>query len=178
MKQSNDWTYMPQMTPIVALAALFHDWGKANDAFQKKLEPKKSKNNARIGDVFRHEWISCRLIADLVASSGNTADDREWLRGLSERPTAKKPAPKTLDVSDKDTLGGLPPIASAVCWLIVSHHRLPGLHKEDAKIYIDTSVEASSEMLAEIKGCWGYAKESVVASVKFKSGTLEDSPVW
>ena len=28
MKQSNEWTYMPQMTPIVALAALFHDWGK------------------------------------------------------------------------------------------------------------------------------------------------------
>ena len=137
-----------------------------------------ARNSKKTGDVFRHEWISCRLIADLVAASGNTADDREWLRGLSERPTAKKPAPKTLDVSDKDTLGGLPPIASAVCWLIVSHHRLPGLHKEDAKIYIDTSVEASSEMLAEIKGCWGYAKESVVASVKFKSGTLEDSPVW
>ena len=169
----SDWDYMPQMTPVLALAALLHDWGKANDEFQKKMHKK-----AKVGDNFRHEWISCRLIAELVASAGNATDDTAWLTKLSAGETAKKPRAKTLNLSDKDALGGLPPIASAVCWLIVSHHRLPALPKENSKQYLDTSVESFAELLSEIRGSWSYAREIGAVSVKFKSGLLEDSAVW
>lgn len=169
----SDWNSMPQMTPVLALAALLHDWGKANDEFQKKLHKK-----AKVGDNFRHEWISCRLIANLVASSGNPTDDIAWLTKLSAGESAPKPRVKTLQLSDEDALGGLPPIASAVCWLIVSHHRLPALPKEDSKQYLDTSVESFAELLPEIRGGWGYTRENGAVSVKFKAGTLEDSSTW
>ncbi len=169
----SDWIMMPQMTPLVALAALLHDWGKANEAFQKKL-----KNGAKTGDDFRHEWVSCQLIVNMVMSCKNKENDREWLTQLSAWPPPKKSRVKSLDISDQDGLGGLPPIASVICWLILAHHRMPVLPKEKARKYGATSIESFAEMLSELRGCWGYAKESGQKAVKFKAGLLEDSDDW
>lgn len=168
-----DWIYMSQMAPVLALAALFHDWGKANDAFQKKL-----KSGVKTGDSFRHEWISCRLIASLIASCDYSDDDRNWLSSIAEWEPEKTAKSTTLDISDKHTLGGLPPIASAICWLIVSHHRQPYLSKENAKKYSNASVGTFAEIMTEIKGSWGYARENGIQTIKFNSGLLENSPAW
>ena len=173
----SDWKYMPQMTPIVALAALFHDWGKANDAFQKKL-----KKSEKTGDEFRHEWISCRMLAALVASCGDSSDDRAWLSQLSEKEIGKKWGLKLLPASETDTLGGLPPLASIISWLILSHHRLPSLpyfSKERIQMYEETPIPSFSDMVSEIKSDWGYQNEQDASKpVKFKNGMLEDSSVW
>ena len=48
----NDWQYLPLIKSLSALAALFHDWGKASEYFQAKL-----KENKTTGDPLRHEWI-------------------------------------------------------------------------------------------------------------------------
>ncbi len=51
----NDWHYLPLIKSLCAIAALFHDFGKASDCFQEKLKPD-SKNKFK-GDPIRHEWI-------------------------------------------------------------------------------------------------------------------------
>lgn len=170
----SDWSYMPQMTPIVALAALFHDWGKANDAFQKKL-----KKSAKTGDDFRHEWASCRMLAALVASSGNAGDDKAWLSQLAQWVEGKKLDLKLPLPSEDDDLGGLPPIATLVAWLIISHHRLPSQFQEKCKIYSETQMASFSDMAATIKSDWGYKNsEGTSQPLKFKQGILEDSGIW
>lgn len=62
---------------IVALAALFHDFGKYTKWFQKKL--RKSKN---ISDLLRHEIIS---YAVLRATRSRYDNDRDWLLALSDQ---------------------------------------------------------------------------------------------
>jgi CRISPR-associated endonuclease/helicase Cas3 len=43
----NDWYYLPLIKSLTALAALFHDFGKASDFFQAKL-----KESKIIGNIF------------------------------------------------------------------------------------------------------------------------------
>ncbi len=70
----NNWTYLPSIKALVAVAALLHDWGKATALFQSKL-----KCNTRLGDPLRHEWISCLLLHAVVQQSGDAIDDEAWL---------------------------------------------------------------------------------------------------
>ncbi|RYW83293.1 type I-F CRISPR-associated helicase Cas3, partial [Legionella pneumophila] len=51
-----DWKLLPVIQSLACLAALLHDWGKANARFQQKL----AKNFKGIpADRLRHEWVSC-----------------------------------------------------------------------------------------------------------------------
>lgn len=173
-EEKRNWPYMPQMTPIVALAALFHDWGKANDAFQKKLT-----QDAKTGDDFRHEWVSCRMLIALVDSCKDAGDDKSWLSKLTQWEEGEKLNLKLPLPSDDDNLGNLPPIASLIVWLIVSHHRLPSLFPKKSELYRDTPMASFSDMATAIKSDWGYKNsEDVPKSPKFKAGMLEDSDVW
>ncbi len=120
----NDWHTGEDIRLLSAMAALFHDFGKASITFQNKLQ-----GNARFADPYRHEWVSLRLFQAFVGQD----DDRGWLIrlvGLLENPDKK-----WLERLHKDgvsaasgnsaPLGQLPPLARAVGWLVVSHHRLP-----------------------------------------------------
>ncbi|WP_418468042.1 hypothetical protein, partial [Dialister succinatiphilus] len=75
----NDWMYLPFVSLLTALAALFHDWGKASDYFQKKLA-----EGDLTADPFRHEWISCKILEAVIRCSSAWDDDRKWLSYLSE----------------------------------------------------------------------------------------------
>jgi CRISPR-associated endonuclease/helicase Cas3 len=74
----NNWTYLPLIKALVAVAALLHDWGKATLLFQQKL-----KVSSKEGDPLRHEWISCLLLNALIEQSGDKKDDTAWLSLLS-----------------------------------------------------------------------------------------------
>lgn len=170
----SNWKYMPQMTPIMALAALFHDWGKANDAFQKKLQ-----KGVKTGDAFRHEWISCRMLAALIKSCKNTSDDREWLSKLSEWEDDEKLNLKLSQGFVDDSFGKFPPIATLIMWLIISHHRMPVPSREASKIYSETVMASFLDMVGTIKSDWGYKNsEDDIKPLHFKEGLLEDSDVW
>lgn len=124
-QDENDWHSAEVIHLLAAMAALFHDQGKANLAFQNKLA-----SNKPMADALRHEWVSLRLFEAFVGKQ----TDRQWLEQLAEVPeTLNMDWFKRLEIQ-KDSqeqpilpspFKSLPPLAKAVGWLIVSHHRLP-----------------------------------------------------
>ena len=61
LEWENHWERMPLIQAVVGVAGLLHDWGKSNNAFQKKLR------KTGVTDPYRHEWISCCLIRALIS---------------------------------------------------------------------------------------------------------------
>jgi len=172
----NDWRTGEDIRLLAAMAALFHDFGKASILFQKKLE-----NGAAIADPYRHEWVSLRLFQAFVGDD----DDRGWLARLA----AGKGKPdqrwiKRLQRDGVDAVKGtaplqrLPSLARCVGWLIVSHHRLPGppagkgigdgtrkrLFEVLDASWCGARTEAADK---DVKNCW-----------KFSHGLPDTSAAW
>jgi CRISPR-associated endonuclease/helicase Cas3 len=148
----NGWRYLPVIKSLAAVAGLLHDWGKSSDLFQQKL-----RNKSFEADPFRHEWISCKLMEALVIYSGVLDTDSRWLELFAEN-TLDIPQIESIAAqhSGEDSIGkliSLPPIASVLVWLILSHHRVPNIEKNK---YENTSKETFWEMLHSIDASWGY----------------------
>ena len=90
------WPYLSLLKAVVAVAALFHDWGKSSDHFQKKL-----RSSLLEKDPYRHEWVSCQLLAAVADISGDTQDDDAWmhlfLEGMLKKTTLKNEMKKHTD---------------------------------------------------------------------------------
>ena len=121
----NDWHTAHDIRLLAAMAALFHDFGKANDTFQAKL---RLKGKLTLPDPYRHEWVSLRMFQAFVGQDS----DAVWLQRLADGVGGLDDscfADVKKDGVDKDVatapLNNLPPLAQAIGWLIVSHHRLP-----------------------------------------------------
>ncbi|MFD2257190.1 type I-F CRISPR-associated helicase Cas3f [Luteolibacter algae] len=127
----NEWHAIRIIDALVGIAALFHDFGKACDFFQTRLRAslKKKDTSKFTKNPYRHEWISLEIFVSFVAK-GNDAD---WIARLSNiQPNSARDAEiveslavyKTAEPFGK-RLANLPPLAKAVAWLILSHHRMP-----------------------------------------------------
>ncbi len=127
-QDENDWHSGDLIQRLADLAGLLHDLGKAIAAFQSRLKGQLSGVN-----LIRHEWVSLRLFAAFVGSD----DDATWLARLAG-PEAGDQAlwlgPGRLLRDGLDGPFASPfkalaqaPLAQAVGWLVLTHHRLPQL---------------------------------------------------
>lgn len=137
----NDWHSGEDIRLLAQMAALLHDLGKASSAFQAKL-----RQRGPLADAYRHEWVSLRLFEAFVGPASTDDDwlqrlscsdgsqDGDWLARLqrdgisSQQPTAAGAArfkKSVFQAGNPLRSGGMPPLAQAIGWLVVSHHRLP-----------------------------------------------------
>lgn len=122
-QDENQWHTAEDIALLAGIAGLFHDFGKANFLFQRKLKPGYRGN---IAEPYRHEWVSLRLFQAFVGQ----LSDSEWLQKLKQVTADDEPSLLSALIKDgldapANPFKSLPPVAKTVAWLVVSHHRLP-----------------------------------------------------
>lgn len=129
-QDSKLWQNLELVAIASSIAGLFHDFGKANDLFQKKLNPNKEKG-AKTYEPYRHEWVSFKLFEafvqnrpyqawlDLLANS-NQIDETSVLDYINRAEHRNNLTNQKNDVNFK----AFDDFTKLVAWLIVSHHRL------------------------------------------------------
>lgn len=192
-QHEDDWKILPLIRAITALAALFHDWGKATECFQNKLDAScgtiakdKSQHtpSKHQGDPLRHEWISCVLLHTFVHTGTERPDDQEWLTRLEQGDIESNVSPTQIQPIRKP-LAALPPAAGLIAWLVLSHHRLPlKFDKKANNLLRDISLSTPKELLDLMTAEFGYQNssaedEALLASCfRFPHGLLSQSQPW
>jgi len=119
----NQWQTLDVILFAVAIAGLFHDFGKAMVLFQLKIDP---HENTPCFEPYRHEWISLRLFQAFV----HNKSDEEWLNSLclvdrDQDASCFKDGLDRGDIAENHPIQNLSPFAKLVAWLILTHHKLP-----------------------------------------------------
>lgn len=119
----NNWQNLNAIAIISTLSALLHDIGKSTNGFQHKLF-----HPSRLGDPYRHEWISLKLLIWLVKDCQTDNDIWQRLQTLDTFLASHQPTIQDLQGNiEKSEFDKLPPVTQWIAWLIVTHHRLPSL---------------------------------------------------
>lgn len=164
----NDWHYLELIKICTALAGLFHDWGKAWDAFQNMLSTG-SRN-----DHIRHEYVSLLLWVSFVRSRA----PEKWLAELAD--TSKMEAQKIIEyaqtaVHERSLFSGLRDnLSQMIGWLIISHHLQPEFPKHETP-----PCRRPEELLRQVIVNHGYSKNiEQQADLDFSAGLPCSSEAW
>lgn len=152
-EDENQWHTAEDIALLAGIAGLFHDFGKANLLFQKKLNP---GCRDTVAEPYRHEWVSLRMFQAFVGQ----LNDSEWLEKLKQVTVDDEPALLATLIRDgldicANPFKSLPPLAKTVAWLVVSHHRLPSYPKEENSPQLECCEQWLEE---EINSSWNGSK--------------------
>lgn len=171
----NDWHTAQDIRLLAQLAALLHDLGKASVAFQQRLAGKLDERNR-----YRHEWVSLRLFLGFVGNN----DDDGWLARLASGSAGSDadwttPGRYLRDGVD-DRIERHPfrqlvtqaPLAAAIGWLIVTHHRLPVIpfnNDDGSQAWLGKRAKGFQQAwletpLAEVAHDWNEIEQSSTAA--------------
>ena len=161
-RNEEDWSFLPIVQSLTIFAALLHDFGKLSVLFQDKLRGKSKFK----GDPIRHEWISLLFLNALAEGKS----DEEWLSKLMSDEIHQTIERLRIQNSEKP-LANLPPVASLLAWLIVSHHRLPLFDRGKAKPI------SFKGLLNSITRQWGYENHKIEFKDWFKITELPSKSI-
>lgn len=121
-RDENNWHTLREIHLLAVLAALWHDLGKSCAQFQSRLR----QSGIMERNLLRHEWVSLRIFQAFIGQD----DDRTWLHRLAARDVSTADCLQRLQADgcgagSAEPFRTMPPLARAVGWLIVAHHRLP-----------------------------------------------------
>ncbi len=179
-QDENDWRSAYDIRLLCELAALFHDFGKANAAFIKKLSGGKA-----VADAYRHEWVSLRMFEAFVG----TRSDEQWLEelvsGEMREDWISEIVRDDIVTAPSSPFGkkGLPPLAKMIGWLLVSHHRMPTrswdtkiktisvgkLKVLPALILSDWNSARPESSTKDKAACWTFTKGSPMSSLHWRT---------
>lgn len=160
------------------IAGLFHDAGKANVLFQRKLDGGEHGKNV---EPYRHEWVSLKIFQVFV---GDLAD-KQWVTKLANINSDTAGAVIAEVTSESkwlaiNPLTTLSPIAKIIAWLIVSHHRLPASPETNR-----ASLSGLDNWTACFDAGWNAPrsvdvqdKHEVIENWSFPKGTPLNSVSW
>ncbi len=175
--EESTWLYIEAMSILSGIAGLFHDVGKANVLFQRKLD---RNYIGKAFEPYRHEWVSLKIFQAFVGQDSdknwisrlsriNSADERDVVERLSKLPSKSAAGWKDL-----------PSIATVVSWLVVSHHRLPISSKENR-----APIEAIDDWFKYVDSSWNanrdidtFEKQALEDNWTFELGTPISSVCW
>lgn len=177
----NNWRTGEDIHLLTTLAALLHDLGKACRAFQMRLEGKIDGRNQ-----YRHEWVSLRLFEAFVGSD----DDKTWLTRLAA-PTPEDDAcwiaRLKRDGLDNELTRPFEslvnaPLAKAIGWLVLTHHRLPTLPRNSDGSKGTFQLGLLNKILDRVDAEWNETKSPLNASTpyywEFPHGLPVTTELW
>ncbi|WP_447883844.1 type I-F CRISPR-associated helicase Cas3f [Serratia fonticola] len=182
-QDENSWHSVEAIALMAGIAGLFHDFGKANFLFQNGLRGK-----GKHFQPYRHEWVSLRLFCAWVGERS----DKQWITALAAIDESDENQMITALVKDSvdafiNPFLSLPPLATTIAWLIVSHHRLPAYPNRDQESGSPPELKdmdgwLTTQLVAEWNSTnsliEGWTTEEHYAVWDFPHGTPMRSAIW